>query len=276
MQLQGKVAVVTGASMGIGEALAKEFAKQGASVVLSARDLGRLEAARSRIGHTERTAVCACDVSKSADIRKLLEFTLQRFGRVDAWINNAGFGLMDSVATASLEEIRRLFDTNLFGAIECLQAVVPVMKQQGSGTVINISSVAGHISVPYSGIYSASKHALNAIGRATRMELEGTGVNVLTVCPGYIATDFAVNAVKGNERKRLGAAARRGISADRVARAVVRGYLAGKREIVVPWKDHINIKLYQLMPRFIERVMTGMLRPAEEVIAEAQASRKGA
>ncbi len=274
MELQGKVVVVTGASMGIGEALAKIFAEQGASVVLSARNVARLEAARVRIGHTERTAVCACDVSKSADIHKLVEFTRQRFGRVDVWINNAGYGLMDSVATASLEEVRRLFDTNLFGAIECLQAVVPLMKQQGSGTVINISSVAGTISVPYSGIYSASKHAMNAIGRAARMELEGTGVNVLTVCPGYIATDFAVNAVKGNERKRLGAAARRGISAERVARAVLRGYLAGKREIVVPWKDYFSIKLYQLAPRFIERIMTGMLRPAEQVIAEAQAARK--
>jgi len=274
MELQGKVVVVTGASMGIGEALARVFAEQGARVVLSARDLARLEAARTRIGHTERTAVCTCDVSKSAEIRKLVEFTRQRFGRVDVWINNAGYGLLDSVATASLDEVRRLFDTNLFGAIECLQVVVPVMKQQGAGAVINISSVAGHISVPYSGIYSASKHALNAIGRAARMELKGTGVNVLTVCPGYIATDFAVNAVKGNERKRLGAAARRGISAERVARAVLRGYLAGKREIVVPWKDYFSIKLYQLVPRFIERVMTGMLRPAEQVIAEAQAARK--
>ncbi len=272
MELQGKVVVVTGASMGIGEALAKEFAEAGANVVLSARDLARLEAARGRVGHTERTSVCACDVSKSADIRRLLAFTLERFQRVDVWINNAGFGLLDSVATASMDEIRRLFDTNLFGAIECLQVVVPVMKKQGAGTVINISSVAGHISVPYSGIYSASKHALNAIGRAARMELQGTGVNVLTVCPGYIATDFAVNAIKGNERKRLGAAARRGIGAERVARATLRGYVAGKREIVVPWKDHVSIKLFQLAPRFIERVMTGMLRPAEQVIAEAQAA----
>ena len=274
MTLQGKVVVVTGASMGIGEALAKIFAEQGASVVLSARDLARLEAARVRIGHAERTVACACDVSRSDDIRKLLEFTRQRFGRVDVWINNAGYGLLDSVATASLAEVRRLFETNLFGAMECLQAVVPVMKQQRSGTVINISSVAGTISVPYSGIYSASKHALNAIGRAARMELRGTGVNVLTVCPGYIATDFGVNAVKGSEPKRLGVAARRGISAERVARAVLRGYLAGKREIVVPWKDYLIIKLYQLAPRVLERIMTGMLRPAEQVIAEAQAARK--
>jgi short-subunit dehydrogenase len=274
MELQGKVVVVTGASLGIGEALAKVFAEQGASVVMSSRDVGRVEAARARIGHTERTVGCACDVSKREDIRRLLKFTLERFGRVDAWINNAGYGLLDSIATMSLDECRKLFDTNLFGAIECLQAVVPVMRQQGAGTVINISSVAGHIAVPYSGAYSASKHALNAIGRTARMELKGTGVNVLTVCPGYIATDFAVNAVKGNERKRLGAAARRGISAERVARAVLRGYLAGKREIVVPWKDHFSIKLYQLAPRFIERIMTGMLRPAEQVIAEAIAARK--
>src|SRR5207237_2074256 len=101
-------------------------------------------------------------------------------------INNAGFGMQDSVAQMEMAQCRMLFDTNLFGAIECMQLVAPVMKRQGSGTIINISSIAGHIPVPFMAAYAASKHALNAIGKAARMELAGSGVHVMTVCPGYI------------------------------------------------------------------------------------------
>lgn len=275
MELAGKVVVVTGASMGIGEALARIFADHAATVVLSSRDAGRAEAARQRIGHTERTLAMACDVRRREDIERMVAATLERFARIDVWINNAGHGLIDSIATLDLAACRSMFETNLFGAIACMQAVVPVMKKQGSGAIINISSVAGHIAVPYSGAYSATKFALNAVGRTARIELRGTGINVLTVCPGFIATDFAVNAVKGKERMRLGTAARKGISAERVARAVLVAYRKGKREVVVPWRDHIFIKLYQLFPRLLEHVMARLLRPADQVIAEAMTARKG-
>jgi len=167
-----------------------------------------------------------------------------------------------------------MFDTNLFGVIEAMQLVVPVMKQQGSGSIINIASTAGHVAVPYMAAYCASKHALRAIGSAARLELRGTGINVLTVCPGYISTDFSVNAVKGKERLRLGAAAKRGISADRVARATLRAYLKKKREISVPWRDHIVIKLYENCQWLVDRAMVGMLAPADQVIADAAAARK--
>jgi short-subunit dehydrogenase len=155
-----------------------------------------------------------------------------------------------------------------------MQAVIPVMKQQGSGTVINISSVAGHIALPYSAAYCASKFAMNAIGKAARIELLGTGVHVMTVCPGFIATDFAENAIKGRERMRLNRARDAGISAERVAAAVLRGYQKQKREVVVPWKDHIGIKAYQLFPRLVERFLARMLRPADEVMAEARKARE--
>jgi uncharacterized protein len=106
------------------------------------------------------------------------------------------------------------------------------------------------------------------------MELEKSGVQVINVCPGYIATDFAQNAVKGRDRYRLGMAARTGITPDRVARAVLRAYEKNKREVVVPWKDRLSILLYQLAPGIVEGMMQRMLRPADEVIAEAVAARK--
>jgi len=273
MRLSGKAVVVTGASMGIGEALVKAFLDEGAGVVLAARNPERLEAARVRLGSADRTRAVAGDVCRRQDLQRLLAAALERFGRLDVWINNAGFGLLDSLAQMSLAECRRMFDTNLFAVIEAMQLALPVL-QRYRGTIINISSVAGHIPVPYMAAYSATKFALNAISKAARVELLPGGVHVMTVCPGYIQTDFALNAVKGSERMRLSRAARTGTSPERVARAVLRGYLGGKREVVVPWKDRFLIKAYQTAPAFIENGMRRMLRPADEVIAEAAAARK--
>jgi len=274
MDLTGKVVVITGASMGIGEAIAKEFIDRGANVVFSSRDLQRTEAARQRVGGLDRSIAVACDVTMHSDIANLLAQALSRFQRVDVWVNNAGYGLMDSVESMDMRECRRMFDTNLFGTIDAMQLVIPVMKKQSSGTIINIASTAGHIAVPFMAAYCATKHAMRAIGNAARVELRGTGVNVLTVCPGYISTDFSVNAVKGKEQLRLGAAVKRRITADRVARAVVRGYLGGKREMSVPWRDHIVIKLYENLPSVVDYAMARMLAPADKVIAEANAAPK--
>src|SRR5262252_6333400 len=150
--LSGKVVVVTGASMGIGEALAKVFADDGAGVVLLSRDAGRAEAARSRIGYADRTLALACDVRHREEIDRVISLTLHHFQRVDVWINNAGVGLRDSVAEADMASVRDLFEINFFGALTAMQAVAPVMRQQGTGAIINISSVAGHIPLPYHAI----------------------------------------------------------------------------------------------------------------------------
>lgn len=267
MDLKDRVVVITGASMGIGEALTVAFAKRGAKVVMSSRSLERIEGARQRVGSLEQTASFACDVQKATELQALLAFTLERFGRVDVWINNAGFGVIDSVAKMDMAAVRSMFETNLFGVIQAMQSVIPTMREQGSGTIVNISSVAGHISMPYMGSYSASKHALNAIGRAARMELKKRKINVLTVCPGYIATEFSANAVRGTEQKRFGGAPRFSVSAERVAEATVRGVLSGKREVVVPWWYRIFIKLYQAAPRFVEVVVRRATVPADKVIA---------
>lgn len=259
MELVGKVVVVTGASMGIGEAIAKIFAQEGASVVLLSRDTARAEAARERIGFPERTIALSCDVRHSEEIDRVLGLTLHHFKRVDVWINNAGHGLMDSVAQVELPACHELFETNFFGALAAMQAVIPVMRQQGGGTIINISSVIGHIPMPFHACYSASKFALNAIGNAARVELKTDGIHVLTVCPGYVRTAFGQNAVRRNQIKTVRPAVR-GISADRVARATLRGYLKQKREVIVPWSMHVPVKLYQLFPAMVEWGMSRMAK----------------
>jgi short-subunit dehydrogenase len=259
-EVSGKVVVITGASMGIGEAIAKLFADEGASIVLLSRDAARAEAARSRIGHTDRTMALSCDVRNREEIDRVVSLTLHHFQRIDIWINNAGHGLMDTVANVDMTACRETFDTNFFGTVACMQAALAVMKRQGSGSIINISSVAGHLPLPFHAVYSATKFAMNAFGKAANVELHGSGIHVTTVCPGYVRTDFGANAIKGAEAKTVRPAAVRGISAERVARAVLRGYLKRKREVVVPWTMHLPIKVYQLFPGIVERVMVRMPR----------------
>src|SRR5580704_15208179 len=154
MQLAGKVVAVTGASMGIGEAIAKIFADHGASVVLLSREAERAEAARGRIGHSDRTLGLACDVRNREEIDRVVGLTLHHLQRIDVWINNAGHGILDSVANVDMSAVRETFETNFFGAVEAMQAVIPVMKQQGSGSIVNISSVAGHIPIPLHAVCS--------------------------------------------------------------------------------------------------------------------------
>lgn len=251
--------------MGIGLAIARLFASEGATVVLASRDLARVEEAKAVLsrdvpGSTERLLGVACDVRRREDLERLLSVTVGRFGRVDIWVNNAGFGLVDSVQRMDMDECRRMFDTNLFGAITAMQVVIPKMREQGSGAVINISSVAGSIAVPYMAAYGATKHALNCFSRAARLELRNTGVQINNVCPGYVKTDFSRNVVRGGDNVGVAGSIKRGITADRVAAAVFKAYTENKREVVVPWTDRLTIGFYRLLPSVFEWGMMKVMR----------------
>src|SRR3954466_14772149 len=269
MKTQGKGGVITGASMGIGEALAHVFVENGAKVVMASREVKRVEEARARIGHLEQTSAARCDVQKREEIDALRDLALKTYGRIDVWIKNAGHGLNDSAQKVEIARVRDMFETNVYGALHGMQAVIPLMKQQGSGTIINISSVASYIAVPYMAAYCATKHALNAFSHAARVELLGTGVNVLNVCPGYIKTNFAANLVRGKDRLRYGGADRPGGTPGDVAVATFKAYLKGKREIVVPASNALAIRMYQHTPALVERVMRkGMKHTDSEAAAQ--------
>jgi NAD(P)-dependent dehydrogenase (short-subunit alcohol dehydrogenase family) len=197
--LSGQVVIVTGASSGIGEAIARRLARAGAKVVITARRPERLNAlARELDPDGARVMPIAGDVTNDADRRALVAGSLKKFGRIDALVNNAGFGTRGPLELVPVEAIRRNFETNVFSLIALTQLVIPAMRERGSGCVVNIGSVAGRIARPLSSVYDSTKHALEALTDGLRGEMKPFGVRVTLVRPGFIATEFISAADKAS------------------------------------------------------------------------------
>jgi short-subunit dehydrogenase len=190
-KLDEKVAIVTGASAGIGEATARMLAGEGASVVLVARRKERLDALKHEIEQAGgRALAVAADITSAADRERIVRETLSRFDRIDALVNNAGYGQRGPIEVVPIEAIRQNFETNLFSLIALTQLVIPIMRSRQSGRIVNISSVAGRLARPLSSIYDATKHALEAISDGMRGELAPFGIKVVVIEPGFIITEF--------------------------------------------------------------------------------------
>lgn len=185
-----RVILVTGCSSGIGRATALEAAGRGHRVFATARN-------RNDLADLERTPnleTLPLDVTDGGSIRGAVDAVLARAGRIDALVNNAGYGQYGAVEEVTLEEWRAQFEVNVFGAIAATQAVLPGMRRQLAGTIVNVSSVSGKVSIPFAAPYSASKHALEAVSDALRVELWPFGVRVVLVEPGPIETRFGDRA----------------------------------------------------------------------------------
>jgi NAD(P)-dependent dehydrogenase (short-subunit alcohol dehydrogenase family) len=199
--LPGRIIIVTGASSGIGEAAARRLVRGGATVVISARRQDRLEAlARDLDPSGARVLAVAGDITLDADRRRLVDTTIARFGRIDALVNNAGYGTRGPVEIVPVDLIRKNFETNVFSLIALTQLVVPAMRERGSGCIVNIGSVAGRIARPLSSVYDSTKHALEALTDGLRGELRPFGVRVTLIRPGFIITEFveAANTASAN------------------------------------------------------------------------------
>jgi short-subunit dehydrogenase len=183
--------LITGASSGIGEATVRRLVRAGANVALAARRAERLAKLCAEIDpEGKRTLALAGDVTVEADRRRWVEATLQRFGRIDALVNNAGYGQRGPVEQVDLEAIRRNFETNVFALLGLTQLVAPLLRAQGEGRIINIGSVAGRVARPMSSVYDATKHAVEAFSDGLRGELKPFGIDVVLVRPGFILTEF--------------------------------------------------------------------------------------
>ena len=190
-KLEGQVVIITGASAGIGEQMARRLGRGGARVVMSARRQDRLDSLKVEIETAGGQALAvAADVTSADDRARLVDLTVRTFGRIDGLVNNAGYGVRGPIEIVPLEDIRRNFETNVFSLIGLSQLVIPIMRKQRSGRIINISSVAGRIARPLSSVYDSTKHALEALSDGMRGELAPFGIKVVVVEPGFILTEF--------------------------------------------------------------------------------------
>jgi short-subunit dehydrogenase len=195
--LKGQTAIITGASAGIGEAIARNLARADATVVITARRQERLDTLKKEIEQSGGQAIAIAGDINSADHRQhLLKETLKATGRIDALINNAGYGQRGPVELVPMDAIRQNFETNFFSVVDLTQQVIPIMRKQNSGRIVNISSVAGKVSRPFASIYSATKFALEAISDGMRLELAPFGIQVVVIEPGFITTEFSGTANK--------------------------------------------------------------------------------
>ena len=227
MELNGAVAVVTGASAGFGELTARLLAKGGASVVLAARRLERLEALAGEIeGRGGRALAVRCDVTEVADLQGLRDRVDETFGRCDVLINNAGIPGGGRFEEVSLEQIERVIRVNLLGVMLCTKVFLPMMLERPRGHIVNVGSVAGRYATPGASVYTASKHGVVAFSEALYYELAPRGILVTSVNPGFAATE-------GFPQGRLPSAIV--MPAERVARAIVDVVRKGKApEVTVP------------------------------------------
>ena len=199
MEIRDKVAIVTGASAGIGTATVMELARAGARLVLAARSadmLSRLEGSLNAEGH-EAMAV-PTDMRDPAQVQAMVQAARKKFARVDILINNAGQAAAGLVAEVALSDFRQIIELNVYGPLLAMQAVIPLMKEAGGGVIVNISSMVSKLHIPGLGAYAATKAALNLLSETARYELENDKIKVITMFPRTTATDFGKNSI-GNQ-----------------------------------------------------------------------------
>ena len=204
-RLDGKVAVVTGASSGIGEATAEALAAEGAVVVVAARREDRLSGLVERIeGAGERALAVSCDVTDEAQAHALIQKSVDEFGRIDVLVNNAGVMLLSKVSKGLSDQWRQMFEVNVMGLLYATDAAIEHMKRQGSGHLVNISSVAGRkVTRDSSGVYAGTKFAVGAISEGLRQELLSDNIRVTIVEPGAVATELPDHITDEDAREGL-------------------------------------------------------------------------
>ncbi len=255
--LAGKVALITGASSGIGAATAKALAREGMRVGLLARRKERLDALAEEIHRQGSHAlVCSADVTDSAEIEGVVQHVLNQWGRIDLLLNNAGQGLVASLTATTAEALRALMEVNLVSVLTMTRAMLPGMLKAGSGHIINVSSIVGRRGVPFRSAYSATKFGLVGLTECLRQELKGSGIHVSLVYPIYTETEFHEVELKKVEPTRYGPVQ----SAERVARAIVRCARRPRPE-VYPYRPAKILALVSVLaPGLVDWMMARMIR----------------
>jgi short-subunit dehydrogenase len=260
MNLPGSVVLITGASEGIGAACAREFRSRGAKLALLARNETKLR----QVAQPGELVIVA-DLTDPATRRRAIAETEAHYGRIDVLVNNAGVGLYSPAWQAPMNQVRQMFELNVFALLELTQlAVTGVntggMKQRGTGTIVNVSSIGGKVPLAWFTAYSGSKFAVSSMTAGLRMELKQYGVHVMDVCPGYVKTGFQQNTLAGEAPAQLWRARRFSITAEECAKALANGVERGQRTVVTPWLGRMLMAGFAVVPGIMEHFMERLYR----------------
>lgn len=258
MDLRGKTIWLTGASSGIGEALAIALAAAGARLLLSARSLDKLEAVRQRCVSPQLHRVAALDLSDASAVPARATAILAEHGPVDVLINNAGIGQRASVLDTALPVDRQIMEVNYFAAVALTRAVLPGLLTRPEAMVVSVASVMGKFATPRRSAYCASKHALVAFMDSLRAELSDSSLNVLTVCPGYIHTPFSISALKGDgsAQGQMDAGQLQGMAPEKCAAGIVRAMQRNRAELWIGGKEIFGVYLKQICPPLLRHLVS--------------------
>lgn len=262
MPFREQVVWITGASSGIGEALAKEMARLGARLVLSARREGELNRVKEACERPGDHLVFPLDASDANQLEPAVDEVRYRAGNIDIFIHSTGVSQRDPAVRTRLEVDRQIMELNYFAAVALTKALLPSMLERGRGHIVPISSVSGKIGRPLRTAYCASKHALHGFFDSLRAEVHGLGVKVTIVCPGYVRTEMSTNALTG-EGEAHGVTdpnTEQGITSEECAKAIVRGIIREDEEILVGGVETLGVYLKRYFPSLASRVVRSMNR----------------
>lgn len=254
---QDRIVWITGASSGIGEGLAREFARQGATLVLSARRADVLETVRRSCVNPERHLVLPMDMTRSETFAAHVDTVLSRFGRIDVLVNNAGISQRSLVKDTDLKVDREIMEVDFFAPVALTKAVLPHMLAAGRGQLVAVSSVVGLVATPYRSAYAAAKHAIAGFYDSLRAEVHDAGVQVAVVYPGFVKTNVSRAALSGDgsvhgqmDEKIAGA-----MLPDAFAAKAVAALGRGEQHILIAGKEKAVVWLGRLSPALLARVI---------------------
>lgn len=257
MTFADKVVWITGASGGIGEALAVEFSRYGARVVLSARRREELERVRERLVWPENHLILPLDLADSDSFAGATEQVLAAMGRIDVLVNNGGISQRSLIRDTDLSVDRRIMEVNFFGAIGLTKAVLPHMIERGGGQIVVISSLVGEVSTPLRSAYAASKHALHGWFEALRAEEYDHGIRVLMVMPGFIRTQVSVHALgaDGSAHGTMDRSQAEGMLAEVCAERIIDAVQRGREQVIIARREKFGIYLKRWFPMLYRRLI---------------------
>jgi dehydrogenase/reductase SDR family protein 7B len=258
MRFRDKVVWVTGASSGIGEAVALAFSREGAKLVLSSRNAAELErVGKACDGGAERHLVLPLDLTQVDQFSAAASVVLRRFDHVDVLVHSGGVSQRSLVADTDLATDRAIMDLNFFGTVTLTKAVLPSMLARKSGHIVPISSVVGYVGTPLRSMYSASKHALHGFFDSLRAEVAKDGIAITIVCPGYIRTNVTRNALTGNGAAfgKMDRSHERAMRPEECARRIVDAVARRREELVVGGMETWAVPLKRFMPGLVSRMV---------------------